>query len=79
MSMEIVLLSGTSAAKPPHDPRKSAHIGPPLPAVVGRLVWIVSPRRVTPAQPVEIDKDNVAQDASVIDAWQTTALQEIRL
>ena len=58
--MEIVLLSGASAAKPVII--RAPHIAPPFPTVVERLVRTILPWRIAPAQAVAIDEDNAVQD-----------------
>ena len=61
-----------------HDPREHAHIAPPLPAVIERLVRTVLARRVSPAQAIAIDEDNAAQNPSIIDARHAMALGKVR-
>ena len=71
-------LQGPHGTNPRHDPREYTHIVPPLPTIVKCLGRAILFRRITPPQPIAIDEDNTAEHATVINAWHTMALREIR-
>ena len=52
---------------------------PALPAVAERLVRVIRFRRVTPTQPIAINKDNPTQDTAVIDARLAMGLRKANL
>jgi len=73
----VRLVVGGFCRQPDHDPRKHAHVAPPFPSVVERLVGAILSRRIAPAQAIAIEEDNAAQDTPVINAWHAMALRKI--
>jgi len=53
-------------SQPRHDPREYSHVTPPFPTVVERLVRAIFLGRITPPQPIAINADNSAEQATVI-------------
>jgi hypothetical protein len=67
----ILRIAGTSAI--------SAHTAPANEPVVNGLGRAIRPWRIAPAQPVANDKDNPADDPTVINAGNPVRQREIRL
>lgn len=72
-----VVGSASTSGKPFHHLAKHAHLAPKFPAVVERLVRTVFPGRITPAQPVAIDEDDLAQHPPIINLGLAAALGKI--
>ncbi|KXJ00540.1 hypothetical protein AN414_24565 [Serratia marcescens] len=62
-----------------HHLDKYALVAPAFPAVIKRLRRAIFLRRITPTQPVAVDEDDAAQNASIINALAAMALGEIGL
>ncbi len=65
-SITTVFGSASPAASPPHHARENASLAPALPSIVQRLVRTIGAGRISPAQPVAVDKDDANQDPPVI-------------
>jgi len=62
-----------------HHLEKDALVAPAFPAIIKRLGRAIFLRRIAPPEPVAIDEDDAAQNASIINALATMALGEIGL
>lgn len=70
----ICRLSGQSF----EEPGEHAHLAPALLAIVERLRWAVSLRRIAPSQPIAIDEDYPAKNAPIIDTRLPMAPRKVR-
>lgn len=62
------LVLGAHGSQADHDPCKDTALTPALPAVVGCLGSTAFLWRIAPAQPIAVDKNYAAEDATIVNA-----------
>ena len=70
------LVFGALGGEADQDPSEDPVVAPAFPAVVEGLRRAVFLRRVAPAQPIAIDEDYAAQNATIINAGLAVTLRK---